>query len=212
MALFETRAQTERPANPPPHRDLFEQAAAADTNAVAARYTELACQRADAPLIVEKLPMNYLYVGAIHMALPGAAIIATRRDPIDSCFAMYRTLFGGAYPFSYTFEELAAYYGAYERLMRHWHDVLPGRIFEIQYESFVSSPEAWGTSLMAYCGLEWLPAQLDFHRSTATATTASAVQVRRPIYTSSVGHWRNYAHQLEPLIAALRREGVAMAV
>jgi hypothetical protein len=85
---------------------------------------EVAGEMRNVPAIIEKLPMNYLYLGAIHRALPNAKLVLVSRDPVDSCFAMYRTLFGEAYPFTYDFDDLAKYYAAYERLMNHWRACL----------------------------------------------------------------------------------------
>ena len=104
--------------------DVFQRAAAADPDAVAAGYARLADAGVAAEHIIEKLPLNSLYVGAIHRALPEAKILLVRRSPLDSCFAMYRTLFAAGYPFSYDLEELGRYYAAYELLMNHWRAVL----------------------------------------------------------------------------------------
>jgi len=166
--------------------------------------------RASADKIIEKLPMNYLYLGAIARALPDARILAVRRSPLDSCFAMYRTLFGEAYPFSYDVTELTRYYAAYERLMNHWRGVLGGRLQEIVYEELVKDPHRVGAAAATYCGLSWSDTAVDIQRNAAVSLTASAAQVRRPIYGTSSGRWRHYRAQLEPLIEALRRHGVAL--
>ena len=128
-------------ASPPPEasdsaseRDIFHRTAEADPMIVAANYTMLATGGADpspCERVVEKLPMNYLYLGAIHRALPRATLLLVTRSPLDSCFAMYRTLFGEAYPFSYDFDDLARYYAAYNRLIEHWRRVLPKRVHEV---------------------------------------------------------------------------------
>jgi hypothetical protein len=158
--------------------------------------------------VIEKLPMNYLYLGAIHRALPGARLILVNRDPVDSCFAMYRILFGEAYPFSYAFDDLAKYYAAYERLMDHWRASLGDALYEVTYEDLVKEPSRVGASVAAYCGLEWNDAAVEVHKRSSVSLTASAAQVRRPIYGSSSGRWRRYEKHLEPLIQALRRERV----
>ncbi len=153
---------------------------------------------------VDKQPTNYLYAGLIGRALPRARFIVVSRDPLDSCFAMYRALFTGAYPFSYTLPELAAYYAAWHRLIRHWQAVLGDRLLVVRYEDLVARFEETARRMTEHCGLGWEEPILSFHAHTRTVTTASATQVRRPVYASSVGKWRNYEEQLMPLIQALR--------
>ncbi|HEV8334665.1 MAG TPA: sulfotransferase [Steroidobacteraceae bacterium] len=200
--------------------DVFAGAAAADPAAVAAGYAKLADPHPSPPppgggglgggSIIEKLPMNYLYLGAIHRALPNAKLVIVNREPLDSCFAMYRTLFGEAYPFSYDFEDLANYYAAYERLMNHWRACLGDTLCEITYEDLVKSPAQVGARVAAYCGLQWSERAVQVQDRTTVSLTASAAQIRRPIYSSSTGRWRRYGRHLEPLIQALRRLHVAV--
>jgi tetratricopeptide (TPR) repeat protein len=196
------------------HRgDMVERAAAADPVAVAAQYARLAGDAACAVAgdrLVEKLPTNYLYLGAIQRALPGAKIVWVRRSPLDSCFAMYRALFGDVYPFSYDFDELARYHAAYDRLMKHWLTLFGGAIHQVIYEDLVRDPQRVGAALAGYCGLAWRPEAVDIQRNPSVSLTASAAQVRRPIHGSSSGRWRHYRPQLESLIEALRRRGVAL--
>jgi tetratricopeptide (TPR) repeat protein len=183
--------------------DVFERAAAADPDAVAADYARFACSGAGADRIIEKLPLNYLYVGAVHRAMPEAKILLVRRSPLDSCFAMYRTLFAEGYPFSYDLEELGRYYAAYEQLMNHWRSCLGDRLCEIVYEDLVREPQRIGRTIAQYCGLTWSDAAIDIQQNKSVSLTASAAQVRRPIYGSSSGRWRHYHAHLEVLIAAL---------
>jgi len=190
--------------------DVFQQAAAADPWAVAANYAGFAHGETGSDRIIEKLPMNYLYLGAIRRALPDAAILLIRRSPLDSCFAMYRTLFGDAYPFSYDFDDLARYYAAYERLMTHWRTVLGGRLREVVYEDLVREPQRIGAILAQHCGIAWSDAAIEIQNNQSVSLTASAAQVRRPIYGSSSGRWRHYHSHLGGLIAALRRHGVSL--
>jgi Tfp pilus assembly protein PilF len=197
-------------ACPPGDGDVFLRAAEAQPEAVAQHYAALAGAGSSSAMIVEKLPMNYLYVGAIVSALPRAKILAVKRSPLDSCFAMYRTLFGEAYPFSYDFEDLARYFSAYERLMGHWRAVLGPRLHEIVYEDLVREPARGGAAAAAHCGLVWNAAAIEIQNNTSVSLTASAAQVRRPIYGTSSGRWRHYRRHLEPLIGALRRQGVAV--
>jgi tetratricopeptide (TPR) repeat protein len=161
-------------------------------------------QTGHTPFFVDKLPTNYLYVGLIRRALPNSRIIVLARDPMDSCFAMYKTLFSGTYPFSYDLSELAVYYAAWHRLMRHWQSVLGESLLVVRYEDLVLDYEATTRRLLAHCGLRWDDACLAFHKQTKAVTTASAVQVRRPLYSSSVGKWRNYQEYLQPLSESLK--------
>ena len=199
------------PQGSQPGADVFSRAAAADPATVAANYAKLADVGAPDGSIVEKLPMNYLYLGAIHRALPHARLLVLKRSPLDSCFAMYRTLFGEAYPFSYDFDELARYYAAYERLIGHWRATLGPGLHEIVYEDLVKDPVRIGAGIAKACDLTWSDAAIEVHKNAAVSLTASAAQVRRPIYGSSSGRWRHYRSHLEPLIGALRRQGVRLS-
>ena len=158
--------------------------------------------------VIDKLPFNFLYCGLIHRALPNARIIHMARDPMDTCYAVYKTLFGQAYPFSYDLDELATYFTAYRKLMDHWHKVMPGLILDVAYEDVVADPETQARRLVAHCGLEWESHCLDYHTSKKASTTASAVQVRQPIYSSSIQKWRNYEQQLAPLKTRLVEAGL----
>ncbi len=160
-------------------------------------------QTGQRPRFVDKLPLNYLYVGLIHRALPRAHIVALERDPMDSCYAMYKTLFTGAYPFSYDLDDLARYYLAWQKLMRHWRNVLGSALLVVRYEELIADQEGVSRRLLAHCGLAWEPACLDFHRRADAVATASAAQVRQPLYATSVGRWRHYQQQLEPLARRL---------
>jgi tetratricopeptide (TPR) repeat protein len=169
------------------------------------------CSRVDgdaAVRVVDKTPSNFLYLGLIATALPDAVLIHVRRNCRDVCYAMYKTLFRMAYPFSYDLTDLARYYAAYARLMAHWRSVLGDRITEVDYETLVGDPDTESRRLIRACGIDWEIGCADFHRNPAPSLTASAGQVRLPIYTSSVGLWRRYARELEPLIETLRLAGV----
>jgi tetratricopeptide (TPR) repeat protein len=203
-------AGTPAAGTPAGDADVFARAARADPVAVGERYMQLADPQASGDLIIEKLPMNYLYLGAIRRALPEAKILWVRRSPLDSCFAMYRTLFGAAYPFTYDFLELARYYAAYERLMNHWRRLLGDDLHEIVYEDLVAEPRRIGAIIAGHCNLEWRDGALDIQKNAAVSLTASASQVRRPIYGTSSGRWRRYHRHLGVLIDALRRHGVSL--
>jgi tetratricopeptide (TPR) repeat protein len=155
------------------------------------------------PRFVDKMPMNYLYAGLIRRALPRARIIALAREPLDSCYAMYKTLFAAAYPFSYDLSELGQYYAAWHRLMRHWQSNLGETLLIVQYEDLIADPDTLSRKLVAHCGLDWEEACLGLYERGTAVTTASAAQVRRPIYSSSVGLWQRYERELAPLAAIL---------
>jgi tetratricopeptide (TPR) repeat protein len=159
--------------------------------------------------ITDKMPLNFYYAGLIHLALPNARIIHTSRDPIDTCFSCFATLFTGAHRVAYELGELGRYYRAYERLMDHWHTVLPKAVLlDVQYEDLIADFESQARRIVAFCGLEWEDACLDFHKTRRPVRTASAAQVRRPIYQSSIGRWLPYKHLLGPLLDALSADAV----
>lgn len=160
------------------------------------------------PRFIDKLPFNFLYAGPIHLALPKAKIVNLQRHPMDTCYAVYKQLFRDAYPFSYDLDELGQYYIAYHQLMQHWNEVMPGVIHTIRYESLVNDIEGEARRLLDYCGLPWEPDCLRFHENRQASTTASALQVRQPVYTSSIGKWRHYAQQLDPLRRRLEDAGI----
>jgi len=160
---------------------------------------------------VDKLPFNFRYCGLIHQALPNAKIVHLTRDPLDTCYAVYKTLFINAYHYSYQLDELAQFYIAYRQTMAHWHAVMPGVICDVSYEDLVADPPAQCRRLLEWCGLPWQDDVLDFHRSRVASTTASTAQVRRPIYTSSVKKWRNFESQLQPVVRRLAAAGLVDA-
>ena len=152
----------------------------------------------------DKMPVNFEKIGLMVQAFPNAPIIHLRRSPLDNCLSCYVTHFKDGQRFSYDMEELGHYYRLYRGLMAMWHDVLPaGRILEVDYEALVAEPEPQIRKILDYCGLPWSENCLDFHNTKRSVDTASAVQVRKPLYSSSVGRWRRFEKQLGPLIAAL---------
>jgi len=157
---------------------------------------------------IDKLPFNYLYAGLIHLALPNAKIINMTRHPMAACYAIYKQLFRDAYPFSYDFKDLAQYYIAYHNLMKHWKSVMPNVIYELNYENVVADLEGESKKLLNFCDLSWQEQCLRFYENQQASTTASASQVRQPIYSSSVERWRSYSEQLAPLKAQLEQAGI----
>jgi len=159
---------------------------------------------AEAERITDKLPQNFLFLGLIHLALPHARIIHLRRNPIDTCLSCFSILFAGEHPYAYDLGELGRYYRGYQALMQHWREVLPeGVMLEVQYEEVVANLEQEARRIIAYCGLDWDDACLAFHKTERPVLTASAVQVRQPIYHNSVGRWQPYKDFLQPLTSEL---------
>jgi hypothetical protein len=168
------------------------------------RYLDaLALRSRKALRVVDKQPFNYMYVGPLRLMLPGAHLIHTRRDPRDTCLSIYCLSFGSVPGFAYDLGDLAEAYLLYADLMDHWRQVLPGWFLDVDYEALVADPEAGIRRLLAFTGLPWDAACLDFHRNSRAVNTASRYQVRRPMYSSSVGRWRHYENELAPLLEKL---------
>jgi tetratricopeptide (TPR) repeat protein len=154
--------------------------------------------------ITDKMPTNFVFAGLIHLALPNATIIHAVRDPVDTCISCFSKLFTEGNFHTYDLAELGRYYRHYQGLMAHWHQVLrPGRILDVVYEDIVADLEGEARRIVAHCGLPWDARCLDFHSTERIVRTASAAQVRRPIYTSSVGRRRAYQSMLGPLLSEL---------
>jgi tetratricopeptide (TPR) repeat protein len=164
---------------------------------------ETAPIRSGRPHFIDKMPNNFSHVGLIHSMLPSAIIIDVRRHPMDSCFSTYKQYFAEGQTFSYDLADLGRYYRCYLSLMDHWDQVLPGKVLHLQYEELVRDPEANIRRLLSHCGLDFELACLAFHETKRPVRTASAEQVRQPIYSSGVGYWRHFESQLEPLRRAL---------
>jgi len=155
--------------------------------------------------ISDKMPSNYYFVGLIHLALPNARIIHTVRDPVDTCISCFSKLFTAEQNHTYDLGELGRYYRRYERLMAHWRRVLPkGRMLEVRYEDVVADLDGQARRIIEYCGLPWDDRCLAFHETDRPVRTASATQVRQPIYNSAVGRWKVYEEFLGPLLKELQ--------
>lgn len=158
--------------------------------------------------IIDKTPLNFLYLGLIRLALPAAKIIHVRRHPIDSGYAMYKTLFRMGYPFSYDLGDLGRYIAAYHSLMQHWRTHLRNGFLDVDYEALVQDQLGTSKQVLDWCNLPWEPQCADFHLNKTPAATASAAQVREPIHSRSVGSWRSHEKELEPMGRILREAGV----
>jgi tetratricopeptide (TPR) repeat protein len=184
--------------------ETLRSATSAQLSALGARYlAQVAPLRQARERFTDKLPNNFSHIGLIHLILPHATIIDARRHPMDSCFSTFKQHFAEGQTFSYDLGILGRYYRAYLALMDHWDAVLPGKVLHVQYEALVREPERHIRRLLEHCGLEFDTACLEFHKTARPVRTASAEQVRQPLYTSGVGYWRNFEQQLEPLRAAL---------
>lgn len=159
--------------------------------------------------LVDKAPLNFLYAGLISRALPSAKIILVRRNPAAVCAAMYTTYFDGLYPYSYDLEELAGYLCKASRLIDHWTvSIPPDTLRTIQYEELIERPEPLLRELASWLGIPWNEEALKFYTSPKPATSASAVQVRRPIYRDGRDTWRRYEAHLAPALDMLRASGL----
>jgi len=154
--------------------------------------------------IVDKLPINFINIGLIRLILPNARIIHTTRDPLDTCFSCYSRLFTHGQQFCYDLAELGRHFRRYADLMCHWRSVLPqDAMLDVSYEEVVDDLEGQARRLVDFCGLEWDDRCLDFHRNARIVRTASAVQVRKPLFRSSVQRWRRFEAGLGPLLQEL---------
>jgi hypothetical protein len=163
------------------------------------------------PRFVDKMPLNFFYLGHIARALPAASIIVVRRHPVDTGLSNFRQLFATGlsyYEYARDLRDIGRYYVQFDRLVTHWQATLPGRVHEVRYEALVADQRAETGRLLAHCRLLWEEACLQFERNEHAVATASAVQVRQPLYASSVGRWRRFERQLQPLIDELLAAGV----
>ena len=159
--------------------------------------------RGEAPFFTDKNPNNFVHLGLLHLILPNAKIINARRHPLDSCFGSYKQLFASGQPFTYDLVEIGEFYLQYQRLMDHWHDVLPGKVLDVHYEEVVADLEGQVRRVLDHCGLEFEDSCLRFHETERAVKSASSEQVRSPLYSSSVNLWRRYEKHLGPLIETL---------
>jgi hypothetical protein len=163
----------------------------------------------DAVRITDKAPVNFLHLGLMALLLPNTRVIHCRRNPLDTCLSCYFTNFTHGHSFTNDFSDLATYYRGYRRLMDHWQEVRPLDLIEVDYESLVADQEGVSRRLVEFCGLDWDPRCLRFHENGRPVATASKLQVREKLFSSSVGRWRVYQRFLTPLIEALGEHAAA---
>jgi tetratricopeptide (TPR) repeat protein len=179
-------------------------ATAEEFGAMAKRYlAKLATAPAAALRVVDKMPINFRHVGLIAVMFPGARIIHTRRDAMDTCVSIYRQNFEYRQPYAFDLRHLGGYYNQYERLMAHWAKVVPDRIVEVAYEKLTADLSGEARRLISACGVPWDERVVRFHESGHSVATASWWQVRQPIYRSAVGGWRKFEPWLGPLRESL---------
>jgi tetratricopeptide (TPR) repeat protein len=174
---------------------------------IAERYVDALTALAPAGVarVTDKMPANVRFAGLIHTILPNARMIHARRKPLDTCISIFSLHFAGEQPWAYELGELGRYYRAYESLSQHWRAVLPpDAMLEVNYEDVVDDLEAQSRRIVAFCGLDWDPACLEFYKTQRQVKTASATQVRRPIYRTSINRARDYGDLLKPLFDALQ--------
>lgn len=177
----------------------------ADLRALSQAYLDrLPGPKAGKRRIVDKMPGNFRFAGLIALALPNARIIHCRRDPVDTCLSCYSKKFVQGHEYAYDLVELGRYHNAYAALTAHWRRLAPPqRWLEVGYEDLVSDLEGQARRMIEFCGLEWDAACLEFHKTRRPVLTASANQVRQPLYATAVGRWRPYARHLGPLLETL---------
>jgi Sulfotransferase family len=156
--------------------------------------------RPEIPFFIDKMPNNFRHLGLIHLILPNAKIIDARREPMACCFSNLKQLFANGQEFTYSIEDIARYYRTYLELMRHWDRVLPGRVLRIHHEDVVDDLEGSVRRILEYCGLEFQPQCIEFHKTQRSVRTASSEQVRRPLYREGLDQWKSF----EPWLGALK--------
>ena len=152
---------------------------------------------------IDKMPNNFRHIGLIHLILPNARIIDARREPMACCFSNFKQLFASGQEFTYSIEDITRYYRMYLQQMAHWDTVLPGKVLRVQHEAVVEDLESNVRRLLEFCGLDFEPACLEFHKTERSVRTASSEQVRQPIFKEGLDQWRNFEPWLQPLRAAL---------
>lgn len=158
----------------------------------------------NAAYLCDKMPRNFHFVGMIKLMLPHAKVIDCSRNPLDTCASIYKHLFFGHHPYAYDQKELAEHYLLYQELMRYWRMAVPGFVYSLRYEKLIENPESEIRSLLAFCGLQWQENCLKFHDSERSVRTASAVQVRQPLYKDAMQSWKRYADYITPMSDVLK--------
>ena len=187
--------------------DLWRALDADAMSAAGRRYAETVEALAPgAKRVVDKMPHNFVNLWLAALMLPDAHIVHCRRNPLDTCVSIFTQVFRKSHAYKNDLRTLGLYYRKYRELMTHWSGALPMPIHEIRYEDLVADQEGVSRRLLEFCGLDWDPTCLDFHTGNRTVLTASSLQVKKRMYTSSIDRWKRYAKHLGPL-----KEGLGMA-
>jgi hypothetical protein len=165
--------------------------------------TDTRVYRTQKPFFIDKMPNNFRHIGLIHLMLPNARIIDARREPMACCFSNLKQLFANGQEFTYSVDDIARYYRTYLELMRHWDEVLPGRVLRVHHEDVVADLESSVRRMLDYCGLAFEPACIEFHKTRRSVRTPSSEQVRQPIFRDGLDQWKKYEPWLDPLQEAL---------
>ena len=172
-------------------------------------YLEKAVSKnSDCRYFIDKLPLNFLYIAHILQSFPNAKIIRMKRHPMAFCFAIFKQNFRDIYPYSYDLKDIAKYYVSYENLMNHWKDLFPNMIYELNYEDLVKNTKPEIEKVCEFCDLAFESNCLNFYKNKNPVTTASAVQVRQPVYTDSLDRWKNFEDYLQPFSSILTKNGI----
>jgi tetratricopeptide (TPR) repeat protein len=185
-----------------PYPLCLETASRSVLDTAAKKYLKAVSKRAGSnkfTVTTDKMPSNYWHLGLIQLLFPGAKIIHCIRDPRDTCLSCYFQNFAGQHPYANDLLNLGMYYRQYEKLMRHWRNVLDLEIMDVRYENLVADPEQVSRQLIEYCKLDWNPGVLRYYESKRTVVTSSFDQVTKPIYKKSLARWHHYEAFLEPL-------------
>ena len=190
----------------PLHPEALGRLTAGDARALGERFLAdtRAYRRLGRPLFIDKMPNNFWHIGLMQLILPRSIIIDVRREPMACCFSNLKQLFGTAnQEFTYGIDDIARHYRAYLDLMRHWDEVLPGRVLRVRYEDLVEDLGGNVRRMLEHCGLSFEPACLTFHETRRSVRTPSSEQVRQPVGRDGLAQWRHYAPWLAPLRDAL---------
>ncbi len=205
LAMARRLGGKKRPSDPSRYPETLAELSAADVRALGEEYiarTQVQ-RKTDRPFFIDKMPNNFEHVGFIHLILPNAKIIDARRHPLGNCFSAFKQHFARGQGFTYDLEDIGRYWADYSDLMAHYDAVLPSRVHRVFYEQMVADTEGEVRRLLDYCGLPFEPGCLAFHENDRAVRTASSEQVRQPIFTDAVAHWRKYEPWLDPLKRAL---------
>lgn len=156
----------------------------------------------------DKHPANFVYLPLILRAFPNARVVHLRRNPVDACFSNFKQLYTSAYPHSYELKTLARHYARYDAMMNTWRERFGDRFYDVQYENFVKDIRTQTEKLFCFLGHPLEEQCINFHKQASPVSSASAVQVRQPVHTGSIGRWRRYEKELQPLIEELIAHGV----